>query len=199
MIAGQKSGWVDAFDPDASGKLVWRRNLAADIRVPPGVLLRDRAQAGMVFGLAADSTKVYAAIADPDKTAGHIPLGVYALNPSDGAIVWHTPGEPVPSCGWGAKGCTGAQRTAVAAMPGAIFAGSSNGHIRAYASESGKVLWDFDTARTYKAINGVEARGGSIEGIATAVAEGSLFVTSGFATYGGGRGNALIAFTVDGK
>lgn len=199
LIAGQKSGWVNAFDPDSAGKIIWRRNLGADFKVPPGVILRDRAQPGMYFGLAADRTKIYAAIADPDKTAGHIPLGVYALNPSDGTIVWHTPGEPVPSCSWGAKGCTGAQRTAVTAIPGAIFAGSSNGHILAYASESGKVLWDFDTARTYQAVNGVEARGGSVEGIATAVADGSLFVTSGFATYGGAGGNALIAFTVDGK
>lgn len=199
LIAGQKSGWVNALDPDSGGKMIWRRNLAEGVKVAPGVILRDRAQPGIVFGLAADRTKIYAAIADPDNKAGHIPLGVYALNPADGAIVWHTPGEPIPSCSWGAKGCTGAQRTAVTATPGAIFAGSSNGHIRAYASEAGKVLWDFDTARTYKAVNGVEASGGSIEGIAAAVAEGSLFISSGIATYGGSRGNALIAFTVDGK
>jgi polyvinyl alcohol dehydrogenase (cytochrome) len=93
----------------------------------------------------------------------------------------------------------GPQRTAVTAIPGAVFAGSSNGHIRAYAAESGKVLWDFDTARRWTAVNGVEAEGGSIEGNATAVAEGHLLVMSGFATYGGGRGNSLIAFTVDGK
>jgi polyvinyl alcohol dehydrogenase (cytochrome) len=199
LIAGQKSGWVDAFDPDSGGKIVWRRNLAEDVKVAPGVILRDRAQPGIVFGLAADRTKVYAAIADPENRAGHIPLGVYALNAADGAIVWHTPGESIPSCSWGAKGCTGAQRTTVTAMPGAIFAGSANGHIRAYASESGNVLWDYDTARTYKAVNGVEAGGGSIEGIAAAVAEGSLFLSSGIATYGGGRGDALIAFSVDGQ
>lgn len=199
LIAGQKSGWIDAFDPDSGGKIVWRRNLAEAIKVPTGMVLRDRAQPGLVFGLAADRTKIYAAVADPDKTAGHIPLGVYALNPSDGSIVWHTPGDPVPSCRWGSKGCTGAQRTAVTAVPGAVFAGSSSGHIRAYASENGKILWDFDTAQTFKAVNGVDATGGSIEGVATAVAEGSLLVTSGTATYGGGRGNALIAFTVDGK
>jgi polyvinyl alcohol dehydrogenase (cytochrome) len=199
LIAGQKSGWVTAFDPDAHGKIAWRRNLAAEAKTPPGVILRDRAQPGIVFGLASDHTSVYAAIADPDKTTGHIPLGVYALNPADGSIVWHTPGEPVPSCAWGAEGCAGAQRTAVTAIPGAIFAGSSNGHIRAYSNDNGAVLWDFDTARNYQAVNGVEARGGSIEGIATAAAEGLLFVTSGLATYGGGRGNALIAFSVEGK
>lgn len=199
LIAGQKSGWVDAFDPDSGGKMVWRRNLAEGAKTPAGVILRDRAQPGVVFGLAADNLRIYAAVADPDKTAGHIPLGVYALNPSDGKILWNTRGNPVPTCDWGAKGCTGAQRTAVTAIPGAVFAGSSNGHIRAYASENGKVLWDFDTAQQYRAVNGVEAVGGSIEGVATAVADGALLVTSGTATYGGGRGDALIAFTIDGK
>lgn len=99
----------------------------------------------------------------------------------------------------GDRGCTGAQHTAVTVIPGVVFAGSADGHMRAYASGDGRIVWDFDTARTYAAVNGVNAQGGSIEGIATAVADGSLYVMSGFATYGGGLGDALIAFSVDGK
>src|ERR1700753_1870618 len=124
---------------------------------------------------------------------------MYALKASDGAIVWHAPGALVPSCSWGPSGCTGAQHTAVTLTPGVAFAGSANGHMRAYATGDGRVLWDFDTAKTYVAVNGVTAQGGSIERVATAVAGGTLYVMSGYASYGGGFGNALIAFTVDGK
>jgi polyvinyl alcohol dehydrogenase (cytochrome) len=199
LVAAQKSGLVTAVDPDAAGKITWQRNLAQEAEVPSGKILRDRALPGVVYGMAADDSKVYAAIADPSTDKGHIPLGVYALNFSDGNIVWHTPGAPVPSCTWGDLGCTGAQHTAVTLIPGAVFAGSANGHILSYATDDGRVIWDFDTAHSYTAVNGVTAQGGSIERVATVVAGGTLYVMSGYASYGGGRGNALIAFTVDGK
>ena len=199
LVAAEKSGLITAVDPDAAGRIVWQRNLARDAQVPAGAILRDREQSGVVYGMAADAGQVYAAIADPGRDKGHIPLGMYALKASDGAIAWHTPGASVPSCTWGPSGCTGAQHTAVTLIPGVAFAGSANGHMRAYATGDGRVLWDFDTAKTYVAVNGVTAQGGSIERVATAVAGGTLYVMSGYASYGGGLGNALIAFTVDGK
>jgi polyvinyl alcohol dehydrogenase (cytochrome) len=199
LVAAQKSGLVTAVDPDAGGKIVWQRNLAQDANVPSGLILRDRAQPGVVYGMATDDSKVYAAIADPSTDKGHIPLGVYALDFSDGSIVWHTLGTAVPSCSWGEHGCTGAQHTAVTAIPGAVFAGSANGHMRAYAARDGRVIWDYDTAHTYTAVNGVTAQGGAIERVATVVVGGTLYLMSGYASYGGGSGNALIAFTVDGK
>jgi len=199
IIAAQKSGQVDVVDPADAGKILWQRNLAQGADVSPGIVLRDRAQPGVVFGMAADDNKAYAAIADPGANNGHVPLGIYALSLVDGHVVWHTPGAPVPSCSWGDHGCTGAQRTAVTLIPGAVFAGSANGHILSYAADDGKVLWDFDTVHSYDAVNGVKAQGGSIEGIATVVVGGTLYVMSGYASYGGGNGDALIAFTVDGK
>jgi polyvinyl alcohol dehydrogenase (cytochrome) len=200
LVAAEKSGLITAVDPDAAGRILWQRNLAQqDADVPSRAILRDRAQLGVVFGMAADDSNIYASVADPSTDRGHIPLGMYALNVSDGAIVWHTPGAPVPSCSWGEHGCTGAQRTAVTSIPGAVFAGSANGHMRAYAAGHGGVIWDFDTARIYAAVNGVTAQGGSIEGVATVVADGRLYVMSGYASYGGGMGNALIAFSVNGK
>jgi polyvinyl alcohol dehydrogenase (cytochrome) len=199
LVAAEKSGLITAVDPDAGGRIVWQQNLSRDAQVPAGAILRDREMPGVVYGMAADAGQVYAAIADPSHDKGHIPLGMYALKASDGAIAWHTPGALVPSCSWGSSGCTGAQHTAVTLTPGVAFAGSANGHMRAYATGDGRVLWDFDTAKTYVAVNGVTAQGGSIERVATAVAGGTLYVMSGYASYGGGLGNALIAFTVDGK
>jgi polyvinyl alcohol dehydrogenase (cytochrome) len=199
LLGAQKSGVVHALDPDRNGRIIWQRDLAADAHIPAGVILRDRDQFGVVFGMAADRDNLYVPIADPTKTPGHVPLGLYALSLVDGHIVWHTPGERVPSCSWGADGCTGAQRTAVTAMPGVVFAGSANGHLRAYSTKDGHVLWDFDTAQRYRAVNGVMALGGAIEGSATVISKGTVLVMSGYAgSYGGGRGNALIAFTVAG-
>jgi polyvinyl alcohol dehydrogenase (cytochrome) len=199
LVAGEKSGLITAVDPGAAGKIVWQRNLAHEGQTPAGAILRDREQLGVVYGMAADDSHVYAAIADPGADKGHIPLGLYALDIADGKIAWHTPGAPVPSCSWGEQGCTGAQHTAVTAMPGAVFAGSANGHMIGYAANDGRVIWDFDTARPYKAVNGVIAQGGSVEGVSSVLAGGTLFVASGYATFGGGVGDSLIAFTVDGK
>jgi polyvinyl alcohol dehydrogenase (cytochrome) len=199
LIGAQKSGMVHAVDPDAAGEILWRRNIALYARIPPGVILRNHEQPGVVFGMATDAQKLYVAIADPETKPGHVPLGVYALDLYSGEIVWHTPGAAVPSCRWGTQGCTGAQRTAVTLIPGVAFAGSADGHIRAYATDNGAVIWDFDTASTFSAVNGVRAQGGSIEGAATVVAGATVYVMSGYGTYGGGIGNALIAFTVDGK
>jgi len=38
-----------------------------------------------------------------------------------------------------------------------------DGHLRGYSAE-GKVIWDFDTARDFQTVNGIKARGGSIDG-----------------------------------
>ena len=37
--------------------------------------------------MAADDQNLYVPIADPTKTAGHVPLGLYALSLKDGHIV----------------------------------------------------------------------------------------------------------------
>ena len=52
----------------------------------------------------------------------------------------------------------------------------------------------FDTARTFEAINGVEARGGSIDSASITAANGYLFVNSGYGMFGQLAGNVLLAF-----
>ena len=46
-------------------------------------------------------------------------------------------------------------------MPGVTFSGSLDGHLRAYDTATGKVIFDYDTARDYKTVNGIPGRGGS--------------------------------------
>jgi polyvinyl alcohol dehydrogenase (cytochrome) len=63
----------------------------------------------------------------------------------------------------------------------------------------GKVVWDFDTVRTFDTVNGVAARGGSLDGPGPAIAGGMVFVNSGYGNSGGIPGNVFLAFSVDGK
>jgi polyvinyl alcohol dehydrogenase (cytochrome) len=83
-------------------------------------------------------------------------------------------------------------------MPGVAFSGSVDGHIRAFAAGDGKVVWDFDTVKTYDTVNGVAGRGGSINVGGPAISGGMLFVNSGY-VQNGIPGNVLLAFSVDGK
>ena len=48
-------------------------------------------------------------------------------------------------------------------------------------------------------MNGVKARGGSIDVGGPAIANGMVVTTSGYGQWGGMRGNVLLAFSVDGK
>ena len=65
-------------------------------------------------------------------------------------------------------------------------------------TKTGAIIWDFDTVQDFPSVNGVKARGGSINSMAPTVAGGMLYITSG---YSGAAmpGNALLAFSAGGK
>lgn len=194
LIAGQKSGVVHALDPDHNGKILWQ------VRIGKGGV-----HGGIQWGSAADDANVYVALSDA--TAIPIPFsigteadpnqggGIFALNLATGEKVW---AAPPPKCG-DRKRCSPAQSAAVTAIPGAAFSGSLDGHLRAYSTQNGAILWDFDTAGSHETVNGVLAHGGSMDGPGPAIAGGMVFVESGYPTWGGMSGNVLIAFSVDGK
>jgi polyvinyl alcohol dehydrogenase (cytochrome) len=82
-------------------------------------------------------------------------------------------------------------------VPGVIFSGSSDGALRAYSTTDGSVLWQFDSNREFETINGVPAKGASMIGPGPVVANGMVFVNSGYGGFGGRPGNVLLAFGVD--
>jgi polyvinyl alcohol dehydrogenase (cytochrome) len=183
LILGQKSGLIYAVDPDAQGKLLWHARAGA------GGLL-----GGVQWGPATDGTDVYVAISDlafqgrgPDPAKGG---GISAYRLSDGQLLWKT---PPPGCG-DRRPCSPAQSQAVTAIPGAVFSGSIDGHLRAYADGDGKIIWDFDTARDFETVNQVPAHGGSLDVGGPIVAGGMVFVVSGYAGFGAMPGNVLLAF-----
>jgi polyvinyl alcohol dehydrogenase (cytochrome) len=204
LIAGQKSGMVHAIDPDRQGEILWQH------RVGRGGTL-----GGVQWGSAVDGDNVYVAVSDlalrlaaegtpgaqksifgpslaPDPGQGG---GMYALKLATGEVVWHT---PHPGC-HDVPGCSPGQSAAVTAIPGVVFSGGLDGHLRAYAASDGRIIWDVDTAKDYSTVNGVAAHGGSLDGPGAVVVGGMLYVDSGYANFGTAPGNVLLAFSIDGK
>jgi len=179
VIVGQKSGVVFALDPDRRGAQVWR------YRAGGGSGL-----GGIQWGIAADRERAYAPVAD---IYDDMPGGLHAIDLRDGRRAWTTAAPP-PVCGKPQRGCSGAQFSAVTAIPGIVFSPSNDGAVRAYAAATGAVVWSFDTNRSFMTVNGVRAKGGSMDGPAPVVAAGMVYVSSGYGTFGLRPGNVLLAF-----
>ena len=69
-----------------------------------------------------------------------------------------------------------------------------DGHFRAYSSDNGKVLFDYDTTREVTTISGAKAHGGSFGGAGSAVRGGYVAVNSGYGLYFHMPGNVLFVF-----
>lgn len=186
LLASGKTGLVYGFDPDDGGRLLWQTRVAHG--GPSG---------GVLYGSASDGHRLYAPVSDVVVPPGVTPGGLSAVDIATGRLLWRAPPPPAV-CSWGTAACSGAQSGAVTVIPGVVFSGSHDGHIRAYDSRSGAIVWDVDTARSYEAVNGVTAQGGSVDGHGQIVAGGALYLNSGGSTIGH-KGNALLVFTVDGK
>jgi polyvinyl alcohol dehydrogenase (cytochrome) len=183
LVIGQKSGVIHALDPDHQGELVWQS------RIGKGGPL-----GGIEWGGAADKSLVYFPVSDWHDSHPEEGGGLFALRIDTGEKIWYAP-PAKPAC-VKLPGCSQAQFTPPTAIPGVIFVGSQDGHLRAHRADDGSLLWDFDTARDFETVDGIKAHGGSIGAPGPTVANGMVFVDSG---YGGLHGNALLAFSVDGK
>jgi polyvinyl alcohol dehydrogenase (cytochrome) len=84
-------------------------------------------------------------------------------------------------------------------IPGVVFSGSQDSHMRAYSTKDGKVIWDHDANQEYKTVNGIKASGGSFDASGPTIAGGVVYMNSGYGQFGGLPGNVLLAFSVDGK
>jgi len=199
LVIGQKSGDAHALDPDRDGALLWSVNVGSGGKL-----------GGIHWGSASDGRHMYVALGgqqmrflpdttvkegfrmEPDPAQGG---GVFALNLLDGKIVWKA---PPASCDQRPR-CSPAQSAALTVIPGVVFSGALDGHVRAYSTATGKVVWDVDTVRDFTTTDGTRARGGSLDVAGPVVAGGVLFVMSGYALYAAIPGNVLLAFSVDGK
>ena len=200
LVIGQKSGMVHALDPDRKGQILWQTRAG-----------QGSALGGSQWGSAADAQNVYVAISD----VGLAPVidpklpqgfrlnldpkkggGLHALDLKTGKIVWSA--RPTP-CADSRTDCSPAQSAAVTTIPGVVFSGALDGHLRAYATASGAVLWDTDTEREFETVNGNPAHGGSLDGAGPTIVNGMAFVNSGYNQFGGMPGNVFLAFSVNGR
>ncbi len=196
LLLGQKSAVVYAIDPDRKGQVLWQSRIGEGGTV-----------GGIEWGPATDGRNIYVALSDIrfkvdrkpgsndrayqlDPTKGG---GIFAFRIDNGERVWQT---PPPGCG-NRSPCSPAQSAAISAIPGAVFSGSEDGHLRAYSTANGKIVWDYDTAHDYKTVNGVPGHGGAIDVAGPVAAGGMLFTVSGYPARGGLPGNVLLAFSTE--
>jgi polyvinyl alcohol dehydrogenase (cytochrome) len=188
ILAGQKSGAVFGMDPD-DGKTRWRNKLGAG-----------SAMGGIEWGMAADDKRLYVAVADLFAPPPKGKPGLFALEPATGAELWNTP-APKIACGFSGR-CFNAQSAAPTVIPGVVLSTTTDGHLRAYSTDEGKILWDFDTAgQRYQTINGVKDQvGGTLDVAGPTLADGLMYIISGYAgAMSGPPNNVLLVFSVDGK
>jgi polyvinyl alcohol dehydrogenase (cytochrome) len=182
IIIGNKSGIGYEMDPDNHGKILW------EYRAGKGGTL-----GGIEWGATVDADQAYFPVADGNSPE---PGGLHAVNLTTGARVWFA-SPPAPACGTRGRGCNGAQSAAITAIPGIVFSPSNDGAVRAFAAKDGAIVWQFDSNREFQTLNGVKARGGSMNGPAPVVAGGMLYVNSGYGAFGSRTGNVLMAFGVE--
>ncbi len=181
IVIGQKSGMAFALDPARDGEMVWQ------YRAGQGTVL-----GGIEWGAAVDGENAYFAVSD---VLTQKPGGLHAVRLATGERVWFTP-PPAAVCG-AVRSCNGAQPAAVTVIPGLVFSGSVDGALRVYETNSGKVVWAFDTNKDFATVNGVPAKGASLIGPGPVVAGGMVYVNSGYGAFGGRPGNVLLAFGVE--
>ena len=169
LVAGQKSGMVWGHDPDREGTLVWKTPLVQKLAL--GIIS---------FGGAADEQNAYFGL----RTGG-----VAAVRLDTGERKWFT-----PIAGPAAPGPRG-ETAAITAIPGVVFSGGWDGILRAFSSDDGHLLWEYNTARNFETVNHVPAKGGSMGAPGPTVAGGILFAGSGYIFGAGMPGNVLLAFS----
>jgi len=185
LVVGQKSGVLWGLDPDDKGEVLWHAQVGKG--GPLG---------GIEWGHAVDGTIAYAPISDRfQKDAKGLISGV---DLKTGRILWTTD-TPDTGCKPGTPGCQTAISAAVSAIPGAVFAGAVDGHMRAYDSKTGAIVWDYDANHAFDTVNKVPGKGGSFDAPGPVIVNGMLLTASGYSMWGGAGGNVLLAFSVDGK
>ncbi len=190
VLAGQKSGWAYAIDPD-DGTLVWKTRVG-----------RGGNNAGIYFGMAVDGDTLFVPVADtPVKNDIEFDMepqpGLYALDIRTGAFKWKTPNTEALCKG--RRFCTPGLGAAITVTGGLVFAGSIDGWLRAYDEKTGELVWRFDTTQSFQTVSGGTASGGSMAGAPAPIAyHGLLILPSGYDFASKMPGNVLLVLEAGG-
>lgn len=200
LLLGQKSAVVYAVDPDDRGKILWQS------RVGEGGTV-----GGIEWGSATDGRNVYVALSDIRFDVARKPGsndrtynlnstkggGLFAFRIDNGERIWQAAPPGCAESRADHRPCSPAQSGAVTAIPGVVWSGSEDGHLRGYSTTDGKIIWDYDTAHDYDTVNRMPGKGGAMDVAGPVIADGMLFAISGYPARGGIPGNVLLAFGLD--
>jgi len=209
LLAGQKSGEVFALDPDANGAVLWRNRISLGTT-----------NGGIHWGMALSGEQLLVPVADPERERpGYTPRpGLYALDVASGAVLWQQPvarGCEIDSQNRPLIGLENMRSgvkpdlaqlyqcsfyyglsAAATATPELAFSAGLDGTLRAYDIATGAILWQTRTAQPFTALNGIVGHGGAIDVSGQVLADGWLYVQSGYSMFGQLPGNMLLAYRV---
>ena len=221
LLAGQKSGDVYALNPDPAGdegEVVWHRRVS-NAGIGPD-LAQSTTNGGVHWGMALSGERVLVAAADPERVRpDYIPKpGLHALNLASGEVLWFQPVTRGCEIAEEDKPMIGLQNmragkkieladqyrcsfyyglsAAVLATPELVFSAGLDGRVRAFDIASGEILWQAETAKPFAADNGVTGHGGAVDVSGQVLADGWLYVQSGYSMFGQLPGNVLLAYRV---
>ncbi len=181
LVAGQKSGWVHALNPD-TGEVVWQTQVG-----------RGGIQGGIHFGMAAHGDRLFVPISDmaDGRTYDHPDRpGMHAIDINTGKILWSTIHED--RCE-GRAFCHPGISQVPTVIGNVVVGGAMDGFARAYDVDNGEIVWELDTTHAFETILGETTRGGSFGGAAGPIAwNGKLALSSGYGIYNHMPGNLLL-------
>jgi len=151
VLAGQKSGDVWALDPH-TGEVKWHNRIG-----------RGGALGGIHWGMAFDpqSQTLLVPVSDVEALPGpdEAEPGIFGLDVLTGERKWSAP--RVQSCD--EQTCWSGLSAAITAAPGLVVTGGLDGALEIYRTDTGGLIWSYDSLREFDAVNGVPTRGGAID------------------------------------
>ncbi len=176
LLAGTKRGHLFALDPDNKGALLYR--VVASTGEPTKPNAPQVGRGGIMWGGAADTQNAYYPLGG---------AGLVAVKPDTGKAVW-----TFTAAGGGTLAA------APTVIPGVVFEAASNGRLYAVSVTDGKQLWEFDTAQEFQTVNKVPAHGGAISISGATIANGMVFISSGYGIISAASGgNVVLAFAIN--
>ena len=184
VVAGTKGAVVVGLDPDNNGELLW------SVRVGRGGAL-----GGIHWGMSFHGDVLYVPVSDRGGVNDGVILaqpGLHAIDMKTGHVLWYA---PVPErCAEGVRGCMDAYSGPVTSTDDVVIASSLSGYLFAHDPVTGELVWEYDTVREFETINGVSAKGGSIDATGPVLSGDYMIVSTGYATFGQMPGNAVLVF-----
>lgn len=188
IIEGSKSTNIYSLDPD-NGKIIWQTPMFG----------HGGGSGGIHWGPTTDGKLVIGPLNDPGLASQGARPGIVAVDINNGKLLWRVDAKLDPVCNVASGRCVPGYSAAATTIPGVLFAGAMDGHLRAFNLKDGKAIWDYDTAIPVDTVNGFKrAWGGQIDTGGPTIAGGMMFVASGYLG-SSGENDLLEAFSVDGK